>query len=96
MWKITLVVIFVPILLMAATALVQQPNRFQFMLSTMVFALAIFFMWLAFPWFFVSTWLKLLIPILFLAAVWIGYRRIGPPKKPRGKVLVGIVTYWII
>ena len=78
MWKITLAVIFVPIILMGATALVRQPNRFQFMLATLVFALAIFFMWLSFPWFFVSTWLRWLQPTLFLVAVWIGYRRIGP------------------
>jgi len=77
----TLIIVFVPLILLAALAFVRQPSRLQFWLYTLALGLAVVYMWLVFPWAYVSTLYRVVLPLLLIAAVYMGYRRIGTQTK---------------
>jgi hypothetical protein len=89
-----IILLTVPLALLCAIAFVPQPTRGVFMLSVLVYGLALLFAWLVFPWQLVSMYLRMALPFLFLLAVLLGWRRMGRPRKPAGRwaiVLSGLL-----
>jgi len=86
------IIVFIPLILLAALAYVRQPNGMLFFSHALALGLAVVFMWLVFPWAHVSTWYRSILPLLLIAAIYAGYRKIGTQTKPaiRWQVLMNI------
>lgn len=67
---------------MSVLAFVRQPNRRLWALYALNFGLAILFLWITAPWAMVSFHFRAALPLLFIGACVIGYRRIQIPETP--------------
>ena len=94
MWVIGLFQLLVPIVLIAVLAFVRQPNRWRWALNGTAFVMATTFLWATARWDLTSSYLRIVIPILFAVAAVVGYRRIAPPAKPvsRSQTAIAVVT----
>lgn len=75
----------VPLLLLAAIALVRNPDLPSYILHVLALGLALFFCWLVFPWDVVSIHWRRAVAAFALVAVFVGARRIGTSAKPRSE-----------
>lgn len=93
MLTIFLILVVVPLFLLSTLALTRQTSLFQFILLALTFGLALLFMWASMPWDVVSIYYRWLIPLLYLAALVIGYRRIGTAKHspPKWAKVLGVL-----
>ena len=79
--------IAMPLLFIGLVAFARQGDAFSFILHAMAYSAALFFMWLVLTWDVTSLYWRQAQPVLLLAAVIIGARRVRPPKKPTRAVV---------
>ena len=86
--------ILVPLFLITVLAVTRHPDRLRWMLNLLSFGMVISFMWASARWDITSVYLRTFIPILFVVAGVISYRRIRAPESPPGKImaLIGVGT----
>lgn len=82
MWLVSLIVVGASLFLMSMIAFVRQPNRWLWFLYALNFGLAILFLWITAPWAMISLHFRTVLPLLFIGACVIGYRRIQTPDIP--------------
>ena len=87
---IALIQILVPLALLTVIAFQSQPGTTQFVLTTLAIGAGLFFLWLVMPWDVTSVYYRQALPVLFLAAVFVGFRRIGTQKKKTPKWMKGL------
>lgn len=93
MWFIALFLIGIHLMLSAIVAFVRQPNRLQWGGYVLSFGLVIGFMWISAPWAMISMHLRWVLPLLFVGACVVGYRRIRMPEKRPGKIQAAIPLF---
>ncbi len=95
--------LLVPAGLLAGIALPRAPGRAEFALGALAMVAGLLFAWAVFPWDVSSHYLRNVLPWLTLAALVIGYRRIGsraagpPPRWQRvaGGLINGVVFVFL-
>lgn len=81
--------IVVPLVLLGVLAFVRQGDAISFILTALALGTALFFLWLVFPWDVTSIYWRQAQPVLLLAAVILGARRVRRPDKPRSRLAIG-------
>jgi hypothetical protein len=86
--------IAVPLLLIGSLALIRKPSLGVWLLNLIAFGMVISFMWASARWDASSLYFRNALPVLFIIAAVVGFKRIRiPEKKPtRVSFLVGIVV----
>ncbi len=87
MWLISLIQVLVPFFLIGVLVFTRQPNRLSWILNLLAFGLVISLVWAVARWEVASIYLRTLVPILFLVAGVISYRRIRAPESPPSRVI---------
>lgn len=82
MWLVSVIVVGTSLLLVGVLAFVRQPNRWSWSLYALNFGLAILFLWITAPWAMISLHFRTALPLLFIGACVIGYRRIRISDVP--------------
>ena len=82
LWLIGLFQILVSLFLVGQTAIMRQPDRVRWTLHTLAYGMVIGFMWAVARWDIATIHLRTILPVLFLVASLLSYRRITAPKTP--------------
>lgn len=85
MWFVIIVQIGVPLILIGAIMIVRQPSRARWLGSAAAFGMVIIYLLVSARWDVSSLYLRLAIPVLYIGACVIGYRRIRVPEKQGGR-----------
>jgi hypothetical protein len=86
MWLIIVFQTVIPLLLIGMIAFMPQPSRLNWIITVIAFGMVLTFMWVAGRWDIISMYFRAVLPLLFVAAVVIGWRRYQPPEPPAGKL----------
>ena len=73
--------IVVPLLLIGIIAINRQPNRLRWLVTSAAFGMTILYLLISARWDISSLYLRAAIPVLFIAASIVGYRRIRPTEE---------------
>jgi hypothetical protein len=84
MWLVVVVQIAVPLLLIAVIAITRQPSRLRWLGTVVAFGMVVSYLLVSSRWDVSSLYLRALIPLLFVAACVVGYRRIRAPETAHG------------
>ena len=98
MLLIALFYILAPLLLIGIITFIRQPNKLIWIFTILPFGSFIFYLWMTARWEVVGIYFRPIIPILFLIACIIGYKRIKKPKTPPKKIItiLGITVNLVI
>ncbi len=84
MWLEVVVQIAVPLLLIGVISFTRQPSRLRWLGTVVAFGMVTSYLLVSSRWDVSSLYLRALIPVLFVAAGIVGYRRIRAPETPPG------------
>ena len=84
MWLVVVVQIAVPLLLIGVISFTRQPSRLRWLGTVVAFGMVTSYLLVSSRWDVSSLYLRALIPVLFVAAGIVGYRRIRAPETPPG------------
>ena len=90
MWFMALVQLAVPLLLIGVIAFTRQPSRLRWFASVFAFGMVIGYLLISARWDVTSLYFRWLIPIAFIAAAVVGYRKIRVPDTPIGALQTAI------
>ncbi len=91
MWLVVVIQLAVPLLLTGSIAMQRQPSRLRWLTTLVTFGMVITYLLISMRWDVSSLYLRAVFPVLFVAASFVGYRRIRETKKT-GKLQVAV--YW--
>ncbi len=91
MWFTIIVQIAIPLLLIGVIAKQPQPSRLRWLVTLVAFGMTITYLLVSSRWDVSSLYLRWLIPVLFVAASVVGYRRIRVCEKA-GKIQS--IVFW--
>lgn len=91
MWLAVVVQIAIPVFLIGAVIITQQPSRFRWLVTFITFGMVIAYLLLSARWDISSLYLRVAIPVAFIVGNFIGYRRIRESDKA-GKLQAAV--YW--
>ncbi len=94
MWLVVVVQIAVPLLLIGVISFTRQPSRLRWLGTVVAFGMVTSYLLVSSRWDVSSLYLQALIPVLFVAAGIVGYRRIRAPETPPGFLQAAIA--WTI
>lgn len=92
MFLIGLFQLAMSLLLISLIAFQRQPRKWIFILNTLAFCVAVLFLWVSGRWDIVTLYFRAAIPVLLLAAIFFGYRRIDQSKPAPGKLALGFLV----
>jgi hypothetical protein len=91
MWLAVVVQVAIPMFLIGAVVISRQPNRFRWLVTFITFGMVIAYLLLSARWDISSLYLRVAIPVAFIAANFIGYQRIRE-SDTAGKLQAAV--YW--
>jgi len=91
MWLAVTIQIAIPMFLIGAVVITRQPSRLRWLVTFIAFGMAIAYLLLSSRWDISSLYLRVVIPVAFIAANIIGYRKIREPDSA-GKLQAAM--YW--
>ena len=94
MWLMVVVQIAVPLLLLGVITATRQPSRSRWLVTVVAFGMVISYQLVSLRWDLSSLYLRAAIPVLFLAASSLAYRRIRAPATAPGKLQA--VVAWTV
>ncbi len=92
MWISVALQIIIPIILIGTVAISRQRTRFHWLITSVAFGMVIAYLLLSSRWDISSLYLRLVIPLAFVAASIVGFRRIREADKP-GNVQAAV--FWV-
>ena len=93
MWLAVSIQIVVPALLMAVIALQRQSSRLRWLVTCVAFGMVITYLLLSARWDISSVYLRIVIPIAFVAAAVVGYKRV---RKTEAGGKLQAAMYWSV
>jgi len=99
MLLIGLFYIFFPLVMIAMLLFKRQPNLLMWILTVLVSGLSILFIWTIARWEIISIYFRPIIPLLFVIAVYISFKKIRKPTKPTSKaskIIMIVINIFII
>lgn len=94
MWFVVLIQIMVPLLLISVVAFTRQPGKKEWLLTVVAFGMVILYLLISSRWDISSLYLRVAIPVLFLAAAFWSFRRVRVPET-RPTMIVTVFTWMI-
>ncbi len=80
--------IIVPLFLIGIIAFKKQPNVWSWVLTIITFGLVVAYLWTTTRWEIVSIYLRPVIPVLYVIACAVGYKRISKQKVSANKIVL--------
>ena len=94
MWIVIVSQIAVPLLLIGVITLTRQPSRLRWLVTVVAFGMVTSYLLVSSRWDVSSLYLRAAIPVLFVAASIVGYRRIRVPETAPGALQAALA--WTI
>ena len=94
MWFVVVVQIAVPLLLIGVITITRQPSRLRCLGTVAAFGMVISYQLVSSRWDVSSLYLRAAIPVLFIAASIVAYRRVRAPETAPGKLQAAVA--WTI